>query len=293
MYDRYSMTNTYDERTKKTLIWLIGANIAVWVLQNIVSISGGGNVLSDWFAYSNQNLLRGFVWTPLTHAFLHAYPNISHLLFNMLGLFILGRFVVGTLGVTRFLQFYALAAVSGAAFFAATSAITGAPATVIGASGAIFGMLAFFVLLAPDDEMLFMFVLPMKRKVLGLIMLAIAIAGLLFEEIARSGFTPQYAHSAHLGGMLGGYLYFKFLYAPNPFPSSGGFDFKLPSFLQKKGSPPDRTENYRYSVNISQPQDMKKEVDRILDKINSKGFGALTAAEKKTLDEARELLRKR
>ncbi len=287
------MNSTHDERTKKTLIWMIGANVAVWVLQNIVSISGGGASLSNWFAYSNENFLGGQVWTPFTHAFLHAYPGVSHLLFNMLGLFLVGRHVVGTLGVTRFLQFYAIAAVSGAALFAATSAVTGSAATVIGASGAVFGILAFFVLLAPDDEMLFFFVLPMKRKVFGLIMLAIAIAGFLFGELARSDFAPQYAHSAHLGGMLGGYLYFKLIYLPNPFPSTDGFEFKLPSFLQKKTSPETRTENYRYSVNISRPQEMKIEVDRILDKINSKGFGALTATEKKTLDEARELLRKR
>ncbi len=99
------------------------------------------------------------------------------------------------------------------------------------------------------------------------------------------------AHSAHLGGMLGGYLFYKLIYLRNP--KSGRNDtFKIPNWLKQNPSKP-RATAYPYKVNIAPPKDMKKEVDRILDKINSQGFGSLTAEEKKILDEAGDLLKKR
>jgi hypothetical protein len=96
-----------------------------------------------------------------------------------------------------------------------------------------------------------------------------------------------YAPSAHLGGMLAGWLYFRFLHANNGWDRAPGF--ALPEWAQfaKKAltPPPSRPP-------LQQPANLRADVDRILDKINSHGFGALSAEEKRTLDAAKDLLSK-
>ena len=91
--------------------------------------------------------------------------------------------------------------------------------------------------------------------------------------------------------MLGGYLFYKLVYLRNP---TGGQNdrFRIPDWFKQKDNKT-TAKAYPYKVNIASPKDMKKEVDRILDKINSKGFGSLTDDEKKILDEAGDLLKKR
>ena len=86
-------------------------------------------------------------------------------------------------------------------------------------------------------------------------------------------------------------MFYKFIYLRNPGPGKAE-TFKMPDWFKPKPKKP-TTKAFPYKVNISPPRDLKKEVDRILDKINSQGFGALTDSEKKILDEAGDLLKKR
>ena len=113
------------------------------------------------------------------------------------------------------------------------------------------------------------------------------------DENQIDKFGTAVAHSAHLGGMLMGFLYFYF--------SSQSFSFPRFKFRSKKKDnlfkfnfqkTSKTADNNEYKVNISNYVQLQKEVDRILDKINDLGFGSLTAKEKDTLEKAKTLLHK-
>ena len=289
MFNRSFMPSGLEEKAKKTLLWIIGINVGIFVLQLTLNATGARGFLENVFGLSLNGLLTGFVWTPFTYAFLHDTGNFFHLMLNMALIYMVGTQIFPLLGQKRFLQLYGLTAITGGVLFLLVSLLSGG-GRVVGASGVWYGFLAFFVMLAPEEEILFMFFLRMKRKVLGFIMLGIGVLGLIFYEILGTG--GMTAHSAHLGGMLGGYLFYKYVFAANPYDNKGGLNISLPKIFSKKSSQP-QAKSYRYNVNVSKPKDMKREVDRILDKINSKGFGSLTAEEKRVLDDAKDLLRKR
>ena len=298
IYDRPYMSTSYDQRAKNVLLWLIGINVGIFVLQSVFEVSGLGGQLESWFAMSSGSLGSGKIWTPITYSFLHG--NLMHVLLNMLGLFFLGRAVLFDIGSNRFLQAYFSAVLIGALAWFITSFLTpanplGISGYMLGASAGVSGLLALFACLHPnrDIQVLLFLILPIrvKPKVLAWVALGISGFGFLFSEL--QGGSDSVAHSAHLGGMLAGWLYFKQIYSKNiEFGGSGGVTIKMPNWLKTKPSKK-KQPNYNYKVNISQPRDLKVEVDRILDKINSKGFGALTDKEKEILDEAGDLLKRR
>lgn len=291
MFNNPYTTANPEELAKKTLLWIVGINVGVFLLQLILGASGGRGLMEDAFGLSLSQIGRGFVWTPITYAFLHDTRDLMHIAINMILIFLIGRQIFLILGLKRFLQLYFACAFTGGLIFLAAKLVSVVSvSSVVGASGVWYGLLAFYVLLAPEEEILFMFVLRMKRKVVGYIMLGIGLVGLIFHEILGSGFNI--AHSAHLGGMLGGFLFHRYVFSPNPYASGGGINLSIPKFF-KKSEKKKPTEKYRYQVNVGRSRDLKREVDGILDKINSKGFGSLTPEEKKTLDEAKDLLRKR
>jgi hypothetical protein len=125
-------------------------------------------------------------------------------------------------------------------------------------------------------------------------LLGLELFGFVFWELRDNSQGANF--SAHLGGMLAGAFVFWFLTSGKLFPS---FVFstktpkpinpiKKPSFFTNKSG----SSKPAYSVDFSNQHSLQAEVDRILDKINEKGFGALTQAEKNTLDKAKGLLNK-
>jgi len=289
MYDRDYMATNSGDRAKKTLNWLIGANIIAFVLQSLFDRPGGPGFISQFFAFRADSLGKGLIWTPLTYSFLHG--DFLHILFNMLMLFFFGRVALQTLGQKRFLQLYFGAVLLGGIFWYAASFISGAPA-VVGASAAVSALIIFFVCLNPDGQISLFGILPMRARYLAYGLIVIAVIGFFAQEISSVS-SAKLAHSAHMGGMLAGYLYYKFVYLANPYDNSGTISLSFARFFKKKETAKSSA-GYTYRVNVSkETKDLKGEVDRILDKINSKGFGSLTPKEKEILDEARDLLRKR
>ena len=98
--------------------------------------------------------------------------------------------------------------------------------------------------------------------------------------------------SAHLGGMLSGAFVFRYLLSGKEFPK---FVFVNPRSKKSSGvsklfRKKQSVKNASYAVDFSDQQDLQEEVDRILDKINENGFGALTQEEKNILEKAKGLL---
>ncbi len=282
LYDRPYMQDNPNTRSRNLVLGIIIFNVVMYAVQLT-----GGERFFRLFALTSSELGGPHIWSFITYSFLHSTQSIFHLVGNMIGVFFLGRALLPELGEKRFVQLYLGSTLVGGFLWYIVSFATPSEA-VYGASGAVFGLIACFGLMYAENDIYFMMVIRMKAKVLLYISLGIAAFGLIFFELLNGHGT---AHSAHLGGMLGGYLFYKFVYLRNP-GSGKAESFKMPDWIKPKPKKP-TSKAFPYKVNITKPRDLKQEVDRILDKINSQGFGALTDGEKKILDEAGDLLKKR
>lgn len=296
--DRSYMRTDYPRQTTSALTWVLCATIAGAIMQ-WTFMQWGGNAFAQLMALSPASVLSGRVWTVVSYAVLHDGP--LHLLFNCLGLFFFGRELMPLLGNARFLRFYGFAVILGGLAWLGV-ALLGNGGALAGASAGVAALFILFACIYPEREITFLllFVLPVtvKPKYLAWGLLAFDGIGLVFGELPNAIFPSGIAHSAHLGGMLAGWVYFRFVFARNGSDrASDGTLIEFPRWLRRREegaahvSPPSKVELGRSPA--SSPAHLRAEVDRILDKINSHGFGALTEQEKKLLDDAKDLLSRR
>lgn len=183
--------------------WLIFVNIAVYILQLLFvdSTLGGKPLLLSFNLMPFDVLRRGEIWQLVTYMFLHA--SIGHILFNMLTLWMFGAAVEQTWGTRRFLQYYFICGIGAGVCVVIANLLFGdVYQRTIGASGAIYGVLLAFGMLFPDQEILLLFLFPIKAKYAVMIFGAIA-----FVSSLQGGGTVS--NLAHLGGMLVGYIYIR------------------------------------------------------------------------------------
>lgn len=291
--DRSYMRNDYAPRTTSILTWILCALVSGFVLQNIAGLDLvrgrlGTNVVESLFALTPAGLREWRVWTLVTYTLLHA--NILHILFNGLALYMLGRELLPLLGSRRFLAVLVSAAATGAVFWLATRYLVGG-GMLIGVSASVLALFILFACFYPEREITFLlfFVLPVtiKPKYLVWILLGVDLFGFLFSELPGKGADTGIAYSAHLGGMLAGWVYYRYFHANNGWDRAAGIS--LPAWLRRRQ--PARAPGPGLRANPGRPSPhLRAEVDRILDKINSDGFGSLTEEEKRILDEAKDLL---
>jgi membrane associated rhomboid family serine protease len=180
----------------KAIIW---ANIALFV----VTLFFGDIIL--YLGLIPQAVLgRGWIWQPATYMFLHA--GALHILFNMLGIWMFGVELERMWGTQFFARYYAITGVGAGitALVASLLPVEALQATygavTIGASGALYGLLMAFALYFPDRPILMFLLFPIPAKYFVMILGAMAFL------IAPGS---QVSNTAHLGGLLFGYLYLK------------------------------------------------------------------------------------
>jgi membrane associated rhomboid family serine protease len=301
LYDRPYMRQAPEPAAKQTsaVTILLVVTIGIFVLQQVLNVSfpsyaGRENhFLGDWFAFSAGNFKELKVWTVVSYAFLHSTTTIMHIVGNMFGLFFIGRIIEPLLGKQQFLLLYFSGAVVGALTYLIFHFNGGN--TVVGASAAVFALISFFCLRFPDRPitLLLFFVIPVtvKPKWLFWGLLGYSIFSLLTSELPG---TKYVAHSAHLGGFLVGVLYFRYIYSRQASSFMGASQrpsIEVPEWFKRRKKTESQT-SYRVNRPTSSKDDLQKEVDRILDKINASGFGSLNDAEKATLDRAKDILSK-
>ncbi|MGH7617828.1 MAG: rhomboid family intramembrane serine protease [Gemmatimonadaceae bacterium] len=236
---------------------LIIANVAIFFLESVGDRAIGA-VLSQMVLVPSQVLTHP--WTLVTYMFLHG--GLMHIGFNMYALFMFGPRVEERLGARRFLTLYFLSGICGALL----SLVFARNAQVIGASGALFGVMLAFAMYWPDVQILLFFFLPMSVRVAVIGMAVLS----LWSGIngSRSGI----ADFAHLGGFAGGYLYLKWLEQ-----RAGTKKFRTRTVA---AVPKETLANYKHIDAKSIHVVNRDEVNRILDKINSTGLGSLTPQER-------------
>jgi len=193
-----------------TVKWLIIITVGIWIVAQLIGESMLSAPVSQWLAlHPDQVIFHFFIWQPFTYIFLHT-TSITHILFNMLTLWFIGAELEQRWGRRFFLFYYFSSGVGAALFyclgvavyFMITGNINGLRIPVMGASGAIFGLLLAYGILFGERTLHFMMLFPMKARVFVLILAGIEILSLLGSGVAGS----EVANLAHLGGFLSGYL---------------------------------------------------------------------------------------
>ena len=180
--------------------WLVFINVILFLIFTILIYAN--NAFIDYIAIKPANILAGkYLWTILTSMFMHG--GIFHLFANMLSLVFVGSFIEKILGKKRYLWFYIFSGLFASLFFVLISFIfsTDLNTYAVGASGALFALIGFLMLITPDQPVYIMFIpIPIKMKY--------AAPGMLLALwlISIAGNIPI-GNMAHLGGLLAGLCY--------------------------------------------------------------------------------------
>jgi len=242
--------------------WLLIINFAVFVVQ----ILGAEPVLVKWFSLFPASLLAAMqLWRLVTYQFLHS--DMSHIFFNMLGLFFLGPTLEHYWGSKRFLTFYLGCGAAGGLFYILLVIIGFLPGLpMVGASGAILGMLAACAILFPHFVVfIFFFPVPIRVAAIGLtVVYVIAV----ISRVTNAG-----GDAAHLAGMAAGAVYV--------FSQSWRAKLRL------------KIQSGRLQEKIAAGRNLQVELDHILQKVHDSGIHSLTRKERNILEQATEAEQKR
>ena len=195
---------------------LIVTSVIWLVLQMVLdsSLFLQGFVLQNFSLVPGKVIYDFSIWQPLTYMFLHSTEHLTHIIFNMLLLWMLGGELEQRWGSRFFLAYYLVSGVGAALIYTVVSfiyaSVTGNPEAliipVIGASGAVFGLMLAYGILFGERIIYFMMIFPMKAKyfvtLLGVIELIT-----LFNAGVGGG---KVATLAHLGGLISGFLFLFF-----------------------------------------------------------------------------------
>jgi membrane associated rhomboid family serine protease len=222
-------------------------------------------------------------WTFVSYMFVHA--TLLHLLANMLMLFVFGPAVESRLGSRTFILYYLGCGIGAAVFALALSGLIPV-APFIGASGAVLGVGLAYAMFWPDAELiLFPIPIPIRARTFVAILAAFDVFAAIY--FGSGGGDDGIAHLAHLGGLMFGYLFFRFQTISRRTPSAPPRPVERVVMVQSgapesAGSTPVPSARPRRRIDADP---VAAEVDRVLDKISALGLGSLTAAERHFLDE--------
>jgi len=189
---------------------LIGLNVLMFVVQLLLPITTELFGLHPaWIVHARSTIASEhslWVWQLATYMFLHG--GIFHIVFNMLALWMFGAELERMWGTRYFLKFYLATGIGAGVLTVLVSLLPFGfarqlqYANVIGASGAIYGLLLAYALYFPDRPIYMYFVFPIPAKIFVAIMGGIAFLSSLSE-------AGGIANATHLGGLLVGYIFLK------------------------------------------------------------------------------------
>jgi membrane associated rhomboid family serine protease len=297
------MNELYDTpdspRMTPAVQWLLALNIGVYFLQLTLF---GPDALYSVLALDPARM-PGSWWTVVTYMFVHAW--LAHLAFNMFTLWMFAPRLEQEWGTRPFILFYLWCGVGGAIahlIFAQHSA-------VIGASGAISGVLVAYAIRWPDEEVYLFGVIPMKSRWLILAMLGM-------NTIFALSPNSRIDWTAHVGGMAFGWIFLK-LYSTGGISRVKGWVSTVPDEPEDmpravpRGRQPTRDRSSGVDEVVARsnaialreskplqhvprqetPKEYAAKVNRVLDKISQQGMASLTRDERRLLEEMSRKLR--
>jgi len=246
--------------------WLLIINIAVFL--TAIIIRPLGVLVYRLFPLEPDSLNRALqLWRLVTYQFLHDPADIFHIFFNMLGLFFLGPTLERHWGGRKFLIFYLGCGVAGGLFYMLLVALNFLQAgPMVGASGAILGLLAACAILFPHF-VVFIFLFPVPIRVAAIGLTAVYFILVLTRADNAGG------NAAHLAGMAAGAIY---VFSK---PWRERIQLKMRAGTWEK--------------RMATERNLQLEVDRILQKVHNSGIHSLTLKEKRILKKATDAEQKR
>ncbi len=243
--------------------------INVSVFMACIIIKPLGDFIYDWFSVNATSPAKMMqLWRLLGYQFLHARGSIGHIAFNMLALYFLGPTLERHWGSKRFLKFYLCCGTVGGVFYILLVAFGALPGgMLIGASGAILGMLAACAILFPQF-VVFLIVFPVPIRVAAVVFTLFYVFSIFTKGHNAGG------DAAHLAGMAAGAFYV-YLWPR----LKGGKTSNIAS----------RFKAQTLAKKMDEYKRLQAEVDRILEKVNTRGINSLSGKEKKILSEATKL----
>lgn len=263
---------------------LLFLTTGIWFLDFLgtLVLGTGRSLLIPYMSLDPEAMARFQIWRPLTYLFAHA--DFGHLFFNMLMLWMFGTPVEDALGSRRFYQLY-IGSGLAAAVAATIAYVAGVGGPVVGASGATLGVTIAFCMLFPEAVVYLWLLIPIKARYLGILATVLQ----LVHSITSIGSPVSF--SAHLGGILGGFLIIRYKLYWEPRKQLGK---SRPARSRLRVVPETGGEKV---TPLRRPEpdltEAEKEVDRILDKLSREGMEALTPDERETLDAHSVRLRQR
>ena len=183
---------------------LIITNVVLFAMNFIV-----GEAMTLSLALTPQAVVEKLsVWQLFTYMFLHSTGGFGHILFNMLALWMIGTDLERTWGTRFFVKYYFITGVGAGVTSLLMSLFSDVVyySPTVGASGAIYGLLLAFAMYFPHRTLI-LFIFPVPARI------AVTILGAIAFLSSMGGPGGGVAHSAHLGGLVVGYLYLKGLRA--------------------------------------------------------------------------------
>jgi len=267
---RYGSGNIRPRLFKGAIRNIIIINVAVFIVMNLPPVETVENFFLLTFGIVPKFVWsRGFIWQPLTYLFIHG--GFWHILMNMFVLWMFGTEIENYWGKKEFYKYYFITGIGSGLItllFGLNSTIP-----VVGASGAIYGILVAFALMFPNRYLYLYLLIPIKAKYF-----VIFIAVVTFFSTITPG-TSNISHLTHLGGFLIGFVYLKrwqiSSFVRSKFPN---IRIKIPIRRVRKTSK-DEEVIKKYDTD----ETFKEELNLILDKINRDGYDTLNEEEKRTL----------
>ena len=184
---------------------LLIANVAVFFLAPLF-----GPTFFGTFALWPLDSGLFMPWQVLSYGFLHG--SLTHLGFNMFGLWMFGAELERVWGSRRMGIFFAISVLVAALAQLLVTAWMGSKAPTVGASGGMFGLLIGFAMVFPTRKV-FLLLLPIPVTA----PIFVTLYGLIELALGVTGSASGVAHFAHLGGLLGGWLTIRYWRGQMPF----------------------------------------------------------------------------
>ncbi len=271
---------------------IIVANVAVFLANGLLTPD---NRLSLTLAITSHTIERPWeYWQFLTYGFVHEPSGITHILFNMLGLFFLGPEVERRLGSREFLRFYLATIVFGGLVWGICNVNTPQRSLCWGASGGVVGVCVLFAMLFPHRTILFWFI-PMPAWMLGVIIVGQDVFTALWGNSGFGMGNQRVAVAVHLAG-----AYFAFVYKSYGWNFGRGLEkfhrrFLAPIFTPRPKKPklnlydPDEEKQ----TTLTEEEKLAAQVDEVLKKYSRVGESGLTPEEKDILQKASKMYREK
>ena len=266
---RYQYTSPGFRRGFSRPTFTIPSGVKLLVIINIIvfiltELSGQRNMLFSSFGLVPNQVWTNFkVWQLFTYLFVHS--GFLHIFFNMFVLWMFGKDLEIQWGKNEFLLFYFTCGIGAGLMTVLFSINSIVP--IVGASGAIYGLLVAYGFTYPNRMVYLYGLFPLKVKymVLGL--------GVIAFFASLSANQSNVSHITHLSGMIIGVLYIYFIL--------NWKNIKMEYYRL-------RLKNLKQKTSAQNDEEvlMKKKVDEILDKLNASGWDSLTEQEEKYLTQA-------